>query len=128
MPLPAHPSPQLYSKTLTAIKPLSTDGFQSPNNTISHTPHVLGPWKSCAGIFTLSVFEKPNPGAMYVSTFKQDSITGGWPRAAGGLGGCSGEPGGGGGEAVAGDSAAAGANGGGGVQTLLLTLAFPQAR
>jgi hypothetical protein len=73
------------------------------------------------------VFEKPNPGAMYVSTFKQDSITGGWPRAAGGLGGLL-RGAWGGGEAVAGDSAAAGANGGGGVQTLLLTLAFPQAR
>jgi hypothetical protein len=89
-PLPTHhvttpprtpPTTQLYSKTMTVIKPLSTDGFQSPNNTISHTPHVLGPWKSCAGIFTLSVFEKPNPGAMYVSTFKQDSITGGRPSS-----------------------------------------------
>jgi hypothetical protein len=68
---------QVQERRLTSVRPLSSDTFQSGNTTSSHMPHVLGPWKTCAGVFTLTTFEEPNPGGMYVTSFKQDSVTGG---------------------------------------------------
>lgn len=79
-PRPLPPPPhlaQVQEKRLTSVRPLSSDSFQSGNTTSSHMPHVLGPWRTCAGVFTLTTFEEPNPGGMYVTSFKQDSVTGG---------------------------------------------------
>ena len=68
---------QSLEKRNLPVRPLVSDVYQSGNVTVSHVPHVMGPWRSCSGVFTLTAFERPNPGSMYVTTFKQDPVTGG---------------------------------------------------